>query len=101
VLYPNPVYPSSPEGNQRSTIFGIDRGGVRVEVVSTDEASQPRVYDLAGHHVGDFEMASGSGKTYWVWKANNVNGDVVAPGIYLIQSEVGGEPVTLKMGVVR
>jgi hypothetical protein len=46
-------------------------------------------------------MASGSGKTYWVWRANNVNGDVVAPGIYLVQAEVGGAPVTLKMGVVR
>jgi ligand-binding sensor domain-containing protein len=101
VLYPNPVYPSSPEGNRRSAIFGINRGGVRVEVVPTTDATQPRVYDLAGHHVGDFEMASGSGKTYWVWRVNNVNGDVVAPGIYLVQAEVGGVPVTLKMGVVR
>jgi hypothetical protein len=101
VLYPNPVYPSSPEGARRNAIFGIDRGGVRVEVVSTSDASMPRVYDLAGHHVGDFEMQTGGGKTYWVWKATNKNGDVVAPGIYLVQSEVGGSPVTLKMGVVR
>jgi len=79
----------------------VDRGGVRVEVVSTSDASMPRVYDLAGHHVGDFEMQTGGGKTYWVWKATNKNGDVVAPGIYLVQSEVGGSTVTLKMGVVR
>ena len=101
VLYPNPVYPSSPEGPRRSAIFAINRGGVRVEVVPTTDASQPRVYDLAGHHVGDFEMQTGAGKTYWVWKATNLNGDTVAPGIYLVQSEVGGAPVTLKMGVVR
>jgi ligand-binding sensor domain-containing protein len=101
VLYPNPVYPSSPQGNRRNAIFGIDRGGVRVEVVSAEDATQPRVYDLAGHHVGDFEKSSDSGKTYWMWRATNVNGDVVAPGIYLVQSEVAGEPVTLKMGVVR
>jgi hypothetical protein len=101
VLYPNPVYPSSPQGPRRSAIFAINRGGVRVEVVPTTDATQPRVYDLAGHHVGDFEMQTGAGKTYWVWKATNLNGDTVAPGIYLVQSEVGGAPVTLKMGVVR
>ncbi|HET9233778.1 MAG TPA: hypothetical protein VFP10_06540, partial [Candidatus Eisenbacteria bacterium] len=101
VLYPNPLFPSSAESARRNAIFGIERGGVRVEVVSSDEATRPRVYDLAGHHVGDFEIASGAGKSYWLWRGTNVNGDVVAPGIYLVQSEVGGSPVTLKMGVVR
>ena len=101
VLYPNPVYPASAESARRSAVFGIERGGVRVEVVSSDEATQPQVYDLAGQHVGDFEIASGTGRSYWVWRCTNLNGDVVAPGIYFVHSEVGGSPVTLKMGVVR
>jgi ligand-binding sensor domain-containing protein len=101
VLYPNPVYPSSGESSRRIAIFGIERGGIRVEAVPSTEATQPRVYDLTGNHVGDFELATSGSKTYWLWRATNTNGDVVAPGIYLVQSDVGGTTVLLKMGVLR
>ena len=101
VLYPNPIYPGGNSAPLRSVIFGIERSGLRVEPVSAAISTQPRVYDLAGRHVGDFERVIGTAEDSWLWRGKNRNGDTVAPGIYLVRTNVDGEPVTLKVGVVR
>ncbi len=97
VLYPNPV-DLTRVGARVS--LGLESGG-SVDRVPLADAQQPEVLDMAGQAVGRFDTFMDGGDEGWVWNGKNLTGSVVAPGLYFVRTQVGGQTVVLKLGVVR
>ena len=92
-LYPNPYNPRA--GGFVTLALASGAGTVPADL---DPAAGVMVFDATGARVGAFELV----RDTWEWDGLNVNGDLVVPGIYLVTArDRSGEPVRLRLGVVR
>jgi ligand-binding sensor domain-containing protein len=97
VLYPNPFQIRTGSSVQ----VGLEIGGVRVQPAPREAYERPVVYDVAGVEVARFDEDNVIGG--WSWRGRNLNGDAVAPGLYLVRvtEADGGAVKVLRLGVVR
>jgi hypothetical protein len=97
VLYPNPIRIDRRE----TVVFGIEIGGIRVVPVSLDLTAKPEVFDITGQRIGAFEENNAIEGGGWSWNGRNINGDYVAPGIYMVRAKLAsGEVVIRRLGVM-
>jgi len=95
VVYPNPFRLGS--GSALRVTIGITQvnGSAQTAGPNLDNA---HVFDMTGQPIGDFILKT----TEWQWNLRNENGDVVAPGLYLVRGRTTtGESFELKLGIVR
>jgi len=96
-LYPNPIRLDRGE----SVVFGIAIAGSPASPVDQDLTDKPEVFDITGQKVGEFEMNNTLEGGGWSWDGENLNGDHVAPGIYIVRAGMtSGEVVILRLGVI-
>ncbi len=60
-----------------------------------------RVLDLSGRQVAAFSAAGGAAETRVTWDAIGSDGRSLAPGLYLIQVESGGQQLTRRIVLTR
>jgi ligand-binding sensor domain-containing protein len=100
LLYPNPLdFRVGSAQADREVFLGLEVAGLRVEPVPSDSVSRPEIFDITGRKVGDFDLFFGR---QWGWLGKNKNGDVVAPGVYLVRAKTStGEVLQFRLGVLR
>ena len=96
VLYPNPF----DLGLASLITLGVEIAGTRVEAADLEDFARPEVFDLTGRKVAEFDIDTR--RNTWVWRGKNLNGDDVAPGLFIVRARAtAGGTVVLKLGVRR